>query len=282
MGSQRLRECAACRGVARSACAACRSVYYCDARCQRADWLAGHKRACAASCAAAVALREAAGSGDLAALAAALDKGAAINFIPPQRMWSPRLLVGLRGNALLSACLHNFADGVRLLLSRGADPDLPQPDDGCALFACVGNHCQEAALAMLEGGASVACRSPKQWTVLHHCGMQGAAALALACLDAGADVNAVTDEGDTAVFVAATALSFAIPADTSVGRHAAAVRAGRTAVGKKFVDTIDVLRAKGGRCLFDFEEQDLMKMEGVGGGMGMGLGASENVGCPTQ
>jgi hypothetical protein len=51
---------------------------------------------------------------------------------------------------------------------------------------------------------------------------------------------------------------------------------------KKFVDTIDVLRAKGGRCLFDFEEQDLMKMEGVGGGMGMGLGASENVGCPTQ
>lgn len=92
---------------------------------------------------------------------------------------------------LHTAALYGVVPVVRALLERGLPPDTPHGRrGGTALHtACMAEE-PAAALALLEGGASLTCVDCATWTPLHAAAHRGLTQVVAALLDRGAPIEA--------------------------------------------------------------------------------------------
>lgn len=105
---------------------------------------------------------------------------------------------------LALAAAAGLSDTVQLLLSHGADPNLRHPDSGGPLHRACTTGNTDTVTALLEGGAHVAASSEAGPPLLWAAGSSAAGAgIVQALLAVGADVNAHTAAGVTALFMAA-------------------------------------------------------------------------------
>ncbi|RWA66089.1 MAG: c-type cytochrome [Mesorhizobium sp.] len=126
--------------------------------------------------------------GDVAAVAAALDKGAAINEVD-----------GV--TALYIACEGGNVELARLLIKRGADVSLPVSWQRTPLYAAnKGGHADIVKL-LLDNGADPN-QVAKSQTPLHVAAENGCLQCVIHLVDAGADVNALTSNGSPPIHLA--------------------------------------------------------------------------------
>ena len=114
------------------------------------------------------------------------------------RAWSPDGFT-----ALHLAAFFGGADGARVLLDAGADPDVYSRND----FKVAPIHSAAAgreavARLLVERGAKVNVAQRHGWMPLHSAAQNGHAQLVNALLAAGADANATNDDGVTAADLA--------------------------------------------------------------------------------
>jgi hypothetical protein len=210
----------------------------------------------------------AAAVGDLARVRAALDRGAAVNYLRREpfdvfSMGGPDFRLGAPGTALAAAAAGDHVGVVEELLRRGADPNGQVAESASALMVCVKFDARRAAGALLTGGATVDARSEeKQWTSLHHAALHGHARFAALLLDAGADVGALTGDGDSPVFIAAKVVSMQLEPRDSVGAHLG--KDPRDPATRAHVETIRLLMARGGACVFGGKKRGLGNVRGMG------------------
>lgn len=126
--------------------------------------------------------------GDVAAVAAALDKGAAINEVD-----------GV--TPLYIACEGGNAEMAGLLIKRGADVGLPVSWQRTPLYAAnKGGHADIVKL-LLDNGADPN-QVAKSQTPLHVAAENGCLQCVIHLVDAGADVNALTSNGSPPIHLA--------------------------------------------------------------------------------
>jgi cytochrome c len=133
-------------------------------------------------------LRDLVRNGDVAAVTSALDKGAAIDEIN-----------GV--SALYVACETGNLKLAKLLVSRGADVNLPVTWQRTPLYAAnKGGHADIVKL-LLSNGADPH-QLAKAQTPLHVAAENGCLQCVVYLVDAGADVNALTSNGSPPVHLA--------------------------------------------------------------------------------
>ena len=106
-------------------------------------------------------------------------------------------------DALIAAARTGDAEGVAVLLERGADPRAASPDGTTALHWAARAAQAPAVELLIAAGADPAAANRYGVTPLALAAENGDAASVAALLDAGVDANAVTREGETALLVAA-------------------------------------------------------------------------------
>lgn len=265
------RTCAACGDVATAQCGPCR-IRYCSLECQRKHWKTTHKALCAKSCETARnELVPAAVSGDMKRLRRALDDGAALNYICTDDIVVSKYTViknGSVGTALALAAGANQVAIIEELLLRGADPDAQVQQSACALMVTVKFNFLSCAKALLAGGATVDKRSEeKGWTSLHHACANGLIDMAILFLDAGADINALTNEGDSPLFVVAKCLSFRLPVHVNVGQYVDdQIHSTKPAplYTRGHVEVLRLIRNRGGILTYDKHVIKLTSLKGLG------------------
>ena len=127
-------------------------------------------------------------SSDLAAVASALDKGAAINEID-----------GV--TALYIACEDGNVDLAKLLINRGADVNLPVSWQRTPLYAANMGGYADIVKLLLENGADPN-QLAKSQTPLHVAAENGCLQCVVHLVDAGAEVNALTSNGSPPIHLA--------------------------------------------------------------------------------
>lgn len=142
---------------------------------------------------------QAAGNGDGAKVIALIDDGADPNWIYPQVGHTP----------LYNACVANQTHVVRILLERGADPNLRMnyhsPVDGRkerAVVALMFARSAEVVTALIDGGADVDVADENGLTSLIRAAHWGKLPVVKALLEAGADASLKTNDGRNARDVA--------------------------------------------------------------------------------
>jgi len=126
--------------------------------------------------------------GDVAAVASALDSGAAVNEID-----------GV--TALYIACEGGNAEVAKLLIKRGADVNLPVSWQRTPLYAAnKGGHAEIVKL-LLDNGADPN-QLAKAQTPLHVAAENGCLQCVVHLVDAGAEVNALTSNGNPPIHLA--------------------------------------------------------------------------------
>ncbi|AZO30868.1 ankyrin repeat domain-containing protein [Mesorhizobium sp. M1B.F.Ca.ET.045.04.1.1] len=126
--------------------------------------------------------------GDVAAVASALDKGAAVNEID-----------GV--TALYIACEGGNVELAGLLIKHGADVNLPVSWQRTPLYAAnKGGHAEIVKL-LLDSGANPN-QVAKAQTPLHVAAENGCLQCVIHLVDAGADVNALTSNGSPPIHLA--------------------------------------------------------------------------------
>lgn len=123
----------------------------------------------------------------------ALDAGASPDATANDAGWS----------ALHEATDEGEIETVRLLLARGADPNV-HSERGTPLLIASFDGRAEMASTLLDGAALVDGEDPHGWTPLVAAGSIGDAELAEILLERGADIDHRTKAGDTALLQAAT------------------------------------------------------------------------------
>ncbi|RAZ89866.1 hypothetical protein DPM33_16970 [Mesorhizobium hawassense] len=127
-------------------------------------------------------------NGDVAGVASALDKGAAINEID-----------GV--TALYIACEGGNIELAKLLVNRGADVNLPVSWQRTPLYAAnKGGHADIVKL-LLDNGADPN-QVAKSQTPLHVAAEKGCLPCVIHLVDAGANVNALTSNGNPPIHLA--------------------------------------------------------------------------------
>jgi cytochrome c len=127
-------------------------------------------------------------NGDVAAVASALDKGAAINEID-----------GV--TALYIACEAGNVELAKLLIDRGADVNLPVSWQRTPLFAANKGGYADIVKLLLNNGADPN-QLAKSQTPLHVAAENGCLQCVIHLVDAGADVNALTSNGSPPIHLA--------------------------------------------------------------------------------
>ncbi|TIQ26423.1 MAG: c-type cytochrome [Mesorhizobium sp.] len=126
--------------------------------------------------------------GDVAAVASALDKGAAINEID-----------GV--TALYIACESGNVELARLLIKRGADVNLPVSWQRTPLYAANKGGRADIVKLLLDNGADPN-QVAKAQTPLHVAAENGCLQCVIHLVEAGADVNALTLDGKPPIHLA--------------------------------------------------------------------------------
>jgi ankyrin repeat protein len=110
------------------------------------------------------------------------------------------------------AAFYGHEKAVRLLLARGASPNLAARNamKVAAIHAASAAGSVPIALALIEAGADVNAVQQAGFTPLHAAAMTGQLDLAKLLLDRGADPNAKTDDGRTALAMARDAKQQAV------------------------------------------------------------------------
>ena len=198
-----LKMCCVCGAYgAALRCGACNTAAYCGKKCQRTSWRGGHREACAASVRLAeTALVPAAMRGDVTAVVAAIEGGAAIDWLPHlQNPAKAGELFG--GTALHHAAFNSHADVVRALVARGANLEVrSRSARSTALLLAVWGPDTGVVYELCRAGADVDARSTIDgWRALDFVAMSGAHEMTRTLLDHGAEVNAVDDTGDSLQF----------------------------------------------------------------------------------
>jgi ankyrin repeat protein len=137
---------------------------------------------------------DAAAAGDLDRIVAHVDE-------------DPSLVASTSGDGFAPLHLAAFFgrhDAVRLLLARGADPDVVGKGwmTGTPLHAAASARHAEVVGTLLEAGANPDVRQSGGWTPLHSAAHNGDAATLELLLAAGADVQLVNDDGATVLSLA--------------------------------------------------------------------------------
>jgi uncharacterized protein len=106
--------------------------------------------------------------------------------------------------ALHFACFFEQAEGVRLLLERGAAVDVvaANPTRVMPLHSAASSRNLEAARLLLERGAPVNARQQGGWVPIHAAAQNGDRAMVELLLGRGADSSLANDAGKTAAEVA--------------------------------------------------------------------------------
>lgn len=126
--------------------------------------------------------------GDVAGVASALDKGAAINEVD-----------GV--TALYIACEAGNAELAKLLINRGADVNLPVSWQRTPLYAANKAGHADVVKLLLDNGANPN-QVAKAQTPLHVAAENGCLQCVIYLVDAGADVNALTSNGNPPIHLA--------------------------------------------------------------------------------
>jgi ankyrin repeat protein len=105
------------------------------------------------------------------------------------------------GSALHVAADNEYEEVVRLLLNRGADPNLKDDWQQVPLHNTTQNKNQTIAELLIDSGADINAQDHKGRTPLHRC---KSLAVAKLLISKGADVNAVDSSGYTALHWAGT------------------------------------------------------------------------------
>ncbi|KAJ4303185.1 hypothetical protein N0V90_002078 [Kalmusia sp. IMI 367209] len=144
------------------------------------------------------ALQTAAGQGHLSIVNLLIDAGADVNLCTTDERFLP-------GTALQSAVESNRSDIVTLLLSKGADPNLGSGEYGSPLAAAAGKAHGEILKQLMARNAKVDCygSAPSATTPLMYAAGSAPIEYVKMLLDAGAEVNHVDMNGDTALILAA-------------------------------------------------------------------------------
>jgi cytochrome c len=136
-------------------------------------------------------IHEAAKTGDVSALVAALDAGANINELDESRQATP----------LYFAVQNGHVEAAALLLTRGADVNLSSKWGGPPLFrAAWKGHRELLALLLANGADPLAAFNTE--TALHKASDSGCLDCVKLLIDAGADVMALNDKGQPPIHYA--------------------------------------------------------------------------------
>ncbi|MER9587050.1 ankyrin repeat domain-containing protein [Mesorhizobium sp. M0276] len=127
-------------------------------------------------------------NGDVAAVASALDKGAAVNEID-----------GV--TALYIACEGGNVELAKLLIDHGADVNLPVSWQRTPLYAANKAGHAEIVKLLLDNGADPN-QVAKAQTPLHVAAENGCLQCVIHLVDAGAEVNALTSNGNPPIHLA--------------------------------------------------------------------------------
>ena len=133
-------------------------------------------------------LNDLAKNGDVAGVASALDKGAAVDEVD-----------GV--TALYIACEKGNLELAKLLIDRGADVNLPVTWQRTPLYAATNGGYADIVKLLLGSGADPN-QVAKAQTALHLAATNGCLQCAIDLVDAGADVNALTADGSPPIHFA--------------------------------------------------------------------------------
>jgi ankyrin repeat protein len=102
------------------------------------------------------------------------------------------------------AAFYGQEDAVKLLLARGADPNLAarNPMKVRAIHAAAASGSVAIVEALLDSGADVDASQEKGFTPLHEAALTGKLELARLLLDRGASLDSRTEDGRTALDIA--------------------------------------------------------------------------------
>ncbi|HYC71531.1 MAG TPA: ankyrin repeat domain-containing protein [Opitutaceae bacterium] len=110
---------------------------------------------------------------------------------------------GAKLNPLHQAILRKQTPIALLLLSRGADPKVPDSSGRTPLHLAVDRADLDVVWALLANGADPAVRDKIGWTPLHHAAAKDQVRIAQTILDAGLDPNVRSERGGTPLHEAA-------------------------------------------------------------------------------